>query len=159
MPIHSRRTIDDFLAQKRIAFVGVSRDPKHFSRVLFAEFARRGYDLVPVNPNAAEIDGLPCAVGVASITPPPAGVLMLTTPEVTEALVAECAKAGVKRVWMYRAAGKGAVSPAAVDFCRRNHIDVVAGECPFMFLPDTQWFHRLHGAFRKIAGTYPKASC
>jgi hypothetical protein len=33
---------------------------------------------------------------------------------------------------------------------------VVAGECPFMFLPETPWFHRLHGFCRKVVGRYPK---
>jgi len=33
---------------------------------------------------------------------------------------------------------------------------VVAGECPFMFLPETSWFHRFHGFCRKVSGKYPK---
>jgi hypothetical protein len=43
MPIQSRRAIDSFLAQKRIAFIGASRSPSHFSRKLFAELAARGH--------------------------------------------------------------------------------------------------------------------
>jgi predicted CoA-binding protein len=46
--------IEDFLAQKRIALVGLSRQPKDFSVMLFEELCRRGYDVVPVNPGAAE---------------------------------------------------------------------------------------------------------
>src|SRR5579885_654854 len=53
----SLNAIQDFLAQKRIAFVGVSRDPKDFSCSLFREFVKRGYDVVPVNPNASEVMG------------------------------------------------------------------------------------------------------
>jgi predicted CoA-binding protein len=157
MPIHSRRTIDDFLAQKRIAFAGVSRNSKDFSRQLFAELVRRGYDLIPVNPNTAEIDGRTCVDRIAAIAPAPEGALLLTTPKVTEELVAECAAAGVRRVWMFRAGGKGSVSPIAVAFCQENGIQVIAGECPFMFLPETQWIHRFHGALKKITGSYPAA--
>ena len=47
------RQIDDFLALKRIAVVGVSHEPKDFSRLLFRELKQRGYDLVPVHPRAA----------------------------------------------------------------------------------------------------------
>ena len=50
-------TIEDFLAQKRIAMVGISRDPTNISVTLFEELCRRGYDVVPVNPNAAEVQG------------------------------------------------------------------------------------------------------
>src|SRR5947209_5435536 len=46
----SIETIEDFLRQKRIAMVGLSRESKDFSVMLFEEFRRRGYDMVPVNP-------------------------------------------------------------------------------------------------------------
>lgn len=64
--------------------------------------------------------------------------------------------ARVRRVWMYRAAGAGAVSAGAVAFCVANQISLVPGECSFMFLPGTPWFHRLHGFVKKIAGPYPR---
>ena len=57
--------IQEFLGQKRLAIVGVSRKKQDFSRVLFREFQKRGYDVVAVNPSAQEIDGLPCFASVA----------------------------------------------------------------------------------------------
>jgi len=33
---------------------------------------------------------------------------------------------------------------------------VVAGQCPFMFLPETAGVHRFHGLVRKIMGRYPR---
>ena len=51
--------IRDFLAQKRFAFIGVSRQPKDFSRALFREFKTRNYEPVPVHLEAAEIEGVP----------------------------------------------------------------------------------------------------
>jgi hypothetical protein len=57
---------------------------------------------------------------------------------------------------MYRAVGRGAVSPEAVSFCEANGMSVVAGQCPLMFLPGAAWFHRFHGLVKKIAGSYPK---
>ena len=38
-----REKIDHFLAQKRIAMVGVSRNPRDFSRHLFHDMKTRGY--------------------------------------------------------------------------------------------------------------------
>ena len=148
-------SIQDFLAQKRIAIVGVSRDPKDFSRSLFREFQSRGYDVVPVNPQATDIEGQSCATDVRSIRPPVDGVLLMTSPDATDHVVKDCADAGIKRVWMYRAGGKGAVSPRAIEFCQAHGISVVAGECPFMFFEGGSWFHRFHGFVRKITGSYP----
>lgn len=147
--------ITDFLAHKRIAMAGISRDPANFSVRLFQEFTRRGYEVAPVNPNLREVEGRRCFGRVQDIEPPVEAVLLMTSPEVTETLVRDCDEAGVRTIWMYRATGKGSVNRAAVEFCRERGIRVVPGECPFMFLPRSAAFHRLHGFVRKITGRYP----
>lgn len=152
----SLENISEFLAHKRIAMVGISREPKNFSVTLFQEFIRRGYDVVPVNPNLKEVEGRKCFGRVQEIEPPVEAVLLMTSPEVTEAVVRDCAEAGVRTVWMYRAAGAGAVSPQAVEFCGERGIRVIPGECPFMFWPESAAFHRFHGFVRKITGRYPR---
>jgi predicted CoA-binding protein len=154
--VTSRRTIDDFLARKRLAVVGVSRNPKDFTRTLFTEFRRRGYDVVPVTPHAAELDGLSCFARVQDVAPPVEGALLLTSPAVTAQVVRDCAEAGVKRVWMYRATGTGAVNRDAIVFCELNGMQVVGGECPFMFFPQTGLVHRIHGFLRRTFGRYPR---
>lgn len=151
----SKRAIDSFLSCRRIAVVGVSRDPKDFSRSVFRAFVERGYDAVPVNPAGGEVDGRPSASRVGDVTPPIEAALLLTPSSATDQVVRECAAAGVKRVWMHRGAGAGAVSPEALTFCREKGIEVVVGECPFMFLPDTGWFHGVHRFFRRLGGRLP----
>ena len=145
-----------FLGEKRLAIVGVSKQPKHFSRALFRELRKRGFDVVPVNPAATEIEGLPCFANVRDVEPPVSGVLVMTPPAGTEAVVRDCAAAGVARVWMFRGGGTGAVSSEAVRFCEANGIAVIPGDCPFMFLPGGSMVHRFHGLIRKIAGSYPR---
>jgi len=150
------RDIQDFLALHRLAVVGVSRNPKDFTRALFREFLQRGYDAVPVHPDVREIDGVTCYATLLGVAPPVEGAVLLTSPRVTEDVVRECAAAEIHRVWMYRAGGHGAVSPAAVRFCGQNGIRVVEGECPFMFFSQTPWIHRAHGVCRKVFGHYPQ---
>ena len=152
----SIEVIEDFLAQKRIALVGLSRDPASFSMFLFKELRKRGYDVVPVNPNASNILGQHCFARVQDIQPPVDAALLMTLPDVTESVVAECAAAGIRRLWMHRATGEGAVSSKAVAFCRDHGIEVVPGECPLMFLPNASTPHRLHALIRKIIFRYPK---
>jgi predicted CoA-binding protein len=149
-------SIQDFLAQRRIAMVGISREPGSFSVQLFKELSRRGYDVVPVNPQTPNIQGRRCFAHVQDIEPPVEAALLMTSPEGTDAVVSDCAEAGIRRIWMYRAAGRGAVSDQAVQFCREHGIRVVAGECPLMFLPQCGGIHRLHGFLRRITGRYPK---
>lgn len=151
----TRKHIDDFLQQKRIAMVGVSRNQTDFSRVLFREFQRRGFDIVPVHPDAKEIEGRPCYRRLPEINPPVDGALLMTTPAVTDSVVRDCAEAGIRRVWMYRATGRGAVSRPAVRFCEKSGINVVPGYCPFMFFETPGSIHRVHSILLKLIGKYP----
>jgi uncharacterized protein len=148
--------IRDFLGLRRIALVGASRDPKDFSRYLLREMSAKGYDLVPVNPAVqGELEARRCFARVQEINPPVEGALVLTASRDTEQVVRDCAEAGIRHVWMHRSGGEGSVSKAAVAFCRENGIHLVEGYCPFMFLTDTPFFHRVHGFLLKVTGGYP----
>ena len=156
IPTPPLETIEDFLAQKRIAMIGVSRNPKDFSAALFEELRKRGYEMVAVNPNAQEVLGQHCFARIQDVQPAVDTALLMTASNVTDSVVSDCAQAGVRRIWMYRAGGRGAVSPSAVAFCHEHGIQVVPGQCPFMFLPGAAGIHKFHGFIRKITGRYPK---
>jgi predicted CoA-binding protein len=146
--------IRSFLSQKRIAIVGVSRDPKSFSRMLFNEFVERGYDVVPVNLNGGEIDGRHCFTHANEIVPAPEAVLLMTPDSVSEELLRECRKAGIANVWIYGYSGRSKVSPPVLAEVRGAGIRVIDGECPLMFFP-RNGIHRVHGFVRKILRSYP----
>lgn len=148
--------IQNFLAQKRIAIVGVSHNPKDISRSLLREFRTRGYEVVPVNPSLQEVDGARCFASVRDIQPPVDAVLLMTAPTVTDQIVEECADSGISKVWMYSAGKAGAVTEHAVNFCASRGMSVIPGECPYMFLPKPGCIHGLHGFIRKIRGRYPQ---
>ena len=151
----THEVIDGFLAQKRLAMIGVSRNPQDFSRALFREFLKRGYDVIPVNPNAAEAEGVKCFARVGEIAPGVDAALLMTSPADSAPMLREAIEAGVRRVWLYRALGKGATHREAVALCRAKGVDLIEGYCPFMFFPETELFHRLHGFFLKLVGRYP----
>ncbi|HEX8924438.1 MAG TPA: CoA-binding protein [Terriglobales bacterium] len=153
--LSTRALISKFLALPRFAVIGVSRNPKDFSRMMLHELLKRGYDAVPVNPAlGSEVEGRKCYASVRDITPPVSAALIMTSAEMTDKLVAECAECDIDLVWMHRATGRGAVSDNAVAFCREHGIEVIPGECPFMFLPKNG-FHAIHGFIRKLTGSYP----
>jgi predicted CoA-binding protein len=153
----TRTDINNFLACRRIALVGASRDPKDFSRAMLREMCQRGYDMVPVNPSASELDGRPCFARVQDIHPSVEGALIMTSPRDTERVVHDCAEAGITRIWLHRGGGQGSISREAVEFCNATGMSLVEGHCPFMFLPGTQFFHRVHGFFLRLSGRYPAA--
>jgi predicted CoA-binding protein len=144
------RAVGRFLACKRLALVGVSRDAKHFSRGVLRAFVERGYDVVPLNPSATEIEGRPCHRSVRDVTPPVEAALLLTPAARSAAAVEDCLAAGVRRIWFHRGGGPGAASVEALALCDRSGVDVVPGACPLMFLPRTGVVHRVHGFFHRL---------
>jgi len=148
--------IRTFLSHRRLAMIGVSRNPKEFSAHLFQELCKRGYDVVPVNPRATSIQGTRCFARAQEVWPPVEAALLMTSPGTTDLVVRDCAEAEINWIWMYRANGTGAVSDSALHYCQQMGMQVIAGQCPLMFLPKTGTVHRLHGWFRKITGRYPR---
>src|SRR5215470_5254202 len=157
-PQASLDTIQDFLAQKRIAIVGISHDRRNLSVLLAKELANRGYDVVPVNPALSVILGRRCYARVQDIEPPVDAALLMTSSQVTETVVQDCAEAGIHRVWMYRGGGQGAVSTKAIEFCNQRGMCIVPGEWPYMFLPKSGGVHSFHGFLRKLFRRYPRHS-
>lgn len=147
--------IQDFLKLRRIALVGCSRDSKDFSRYVFREMCKEGYDMVPVNPAVKELENTRCFGHVGEIYPPVEGALLMTSSQETARVVKECADAGIRSVWMHRSGGQGAVNEEAVTFCHDEGMHLVEGYCPFMFLPHTPFFHRVHKFLMKLTGSYP----
>jgi predicted CoA-binding protein len=144
----------DFLRARRIALVGLSRTPKDFTRGIARELLRRGYDVVPVNPAAAgaEIEGCRAFGRVCDVTPPAEAALLFTSPAATEAVLRDCAGAGVRKVWLHRGAGHGAATPDALAFCAAHGLVAVHDLCPWMALPGAHFPHRFHRAMRQRFG-------
>jgi uncharacterized protein len=63
----SRASIDRFLQSERVAVVGVSRNPKEFANAVYREFRDRGYEVLPVNPNTDEVEGVRCYRTIAEL--------------------------------------------------------------------------------------------
>jgi len=145
----------DFLTFKRFAVVGVSRDPREFSRRLFEELLKRGYDAIPVNKNTAELDGRPCFLRPQDIKPPVKGALLMTSRDVTEQALRDCAEAGIRLVWIFGISGPKSIGRQSVELCKELGLAVIPGYCPYMFIPGADWFHRFHAGFLKIVGRYP----
>jgi predicted CoA-binding protein len=148
-----RSSIDEarafFLHAHRIALVGVSREPKDFSRYVLRELLRRGHDVAPVNPALAEVEGLRAFARVSDVDPAPDAALLMIPASVAAEAVGDCLRARVRRIWLHRGAGAGVASEAVLALCAANRVEVVHGLCPMMALSGTSLPHRLHGLMRR----------
>ncbi len=137
--------VQGFLAQKKIAVVGVSDKRETGCNLSYKKFKDAGYRVYAVNPRISTFEGDPCYADLKSIPEKPDAVFMLTNPKVTEQIVQQCVDLGIKHVWMHcmmgtkpgLAAGTTSVSQSAVEMCKANGIKVIPGACPNQFLqPD-----------------------
>jgi predicted CoA-binding protein len=152
-----KEAASEFLARRRVAVTGVSRQPKnHGSNVVYQRLRERGYEVFAVNPNADEVEGDPSYHDLRSIPGGVDAVVIATRPERAEATMRECADLGIKRVWMHRGPGAGSVSTAAADYGRQRDIAVIDGGCPCMFGPTADAGHKAMRVVLTLTGNVPK---
>ncbi len=149
--------VQDFLAQKKIAVVGVSDKRETGCNAAYNRFKAAGYTVIAVNPHLTTFKGDPCYPDLKSIPDKPDAVFILANPKVTEQIVQQCVDLGIKHVWMHclmgtkpgLAASMTSVSQDAVRICQENGIAVIPGACPNQFLnPDFG-----HALMRVMFGT------
>ena len=151
--------VEDFLAQKRIAVAGVSRDNSHHpvGNLVFHRLKKTGHEVFPVNPHLQTFEGERCYPDVRSIPGGVDGVVIITRPEATQQIVRDCDDAKVRRVWMHQSMGSGSsVSPEAVEYCRQHDISVIAGACPMMYGPGVDAGHACMRWVLKLTGGLPR---
>jgi predicted CoA-binding protein len=148
----SKAIVADFVSQRNLAVVGVSRQGKKFGNMAFRELKAKGYKLLPVHPQAEAIEGERCYPSLTALPEPVGGVLVVVPPAETEKVVREAAAAGITRIWMQQ----GAESAEAIKFCQENGLNAVHGECILMFAEPAAWFHRAHRWIWRLLGKLPK---
>lgn len=145
----------EFLAHKRIAVTGVSREPKsHGSNTVYKRLRERGYEVFAVNPNANEVEGDRAYASLKAIPGGVEAVVIGTRPERAEATMHECAELGIQQVWMHYGAGGSSVSEAATAYGREHGVTVIDGGCPLMFGPTSDLGHKV--LRHVLAGRVPK---
>lgn len=159
MTTHTLDTkVNDFLAQKRIAVAGVSRDNSHHpsANLIYRRLKSTGHEMFAVNPNLQTFDGERCYPDLQSIAGGVDGVVIVTRPEITERIVRDCSVAGVSRVWIHASLANGSsVSQDAVEYCRQHDISVIAGACPMMYGPGVDLGHTCMRWVMKLTGRLP----
>jgi len=151
--------VHDFLAQKKIAVVGVSDKRETGCNMAYSKFKANGYQVIPVNPRISNYDGVTCYPDLKSIPDKPDAVFILASPKVTDQIVQECVDLGIKHVWMHclmgtkpgLAASMTSVSQEAVEMCNANGITVIPGSCPNQFL-DPDFGHKMMRGMWRMFG-------
>ena len=125
----SQLAIYDFLSQRSLAVVGVSRSGKKFGNAIYRTLKQHGYRLYPMHLEAVTVEGDKCYPDFQSLPERVGGVVLCIPPLQTEEVLHQVLEAGIRRVWMQQ----GAESYAAIRYCEINGISEVHGQCILMF--------------------------
>jgi len=118
--------IQQFLASPTFGVVGASTNRQKYGNKVLRCYLQNGKKAIPVNPNEAEIEGIPCAATISDLPPDAWSISMITPPAVTAKLVPLAIEKGIKNIWMQ----PGAEHPEAVALCRDKGVNVIAdGSC------------------------------
>ena len=150
--------IESFLAQKKIAIVGVSDRRDTGCNSAYQRFKENGYDVYGINPRISEYEGDPVYPDLKAIPEKPDAVFVLAKPSVTETIVDQAIDLGVGHVWMHCMMGVKpglaksvtSVSQLAVDRAIEAGLSVIPGTCPNQYLqPDGahRFMKRFFGLF------------
>ena len=151
MARNSAAAVRSFIEPKRFALVGLSRDPKKFSRVVFKELKSKGFEIYPVNPNMDELDGMPCYKSIHELPDTVDRVLIMTPRDKTEDVVRDAIEHRMKGIWIQQ----GAETKEAIMAAQGKGVNLVSKAC-IMMHAEAHGIHKFHAFLQKLFGGYPK---
>ncbi len=147
-----QESVQDFLAQKRIAVSGLSRTHDSAAKAIYLKLRNHGYQVFALHPEAESLCGDPCYVNLSAIPDGVDAVFIVNSPDVSEKIVDEALRLGIRHVWMHNnTLMPSSASQSATEKCRQAGVNVISVGCPMMFLePDffhscMRWFIRATG--------------
>ena len=149
--MNSKKIVENFLAQKKIAVVGVSRKKTKFGNAIFKELKQKGYEVYPINPNMDVFEGNVCYPDLLLLPEKVDAIVINVPPAQAEKIVKVAKEAGIKKVWLQQ----GSQSEDAVKYCEENGIDCVSNECILMFAQPSAFIHRAHKWVWGVLGKLP----
>lgn len=155
MKTKTTATLDDiqrFLAPKKLAVAGASRNPKKFGGTVIKDLKERGFELFPVNPNAEEIQGLKCFKTVSELPANVKHLLILTPREKTLETVNLAVQNKMEMVWIQQMSE----TPEAITVLENAGIPFIQKKCIYMFADPVKGPHNFHRFLVKVFGRYPK---
>jgi predicted CoA-binding protein len=148
----SMKVINEFLSAKKFALVGMSRNPKSFSRMVMKDLSAIGYDITPVNPNVEDIEGKRCYRSVTELPDDIDRLLIMTNKANTDAVLTEAIQKGIKSIWVQQTSDTSNTMQIAMS----NHFEnLITKECIYMFA-NPKGIHKFHWFFKKLFGKMPK---
>ncbi len=148
----TKAQITQFYKQGPIAIIGVSRQKKKFGYMAYTELRNKGISVIPVNPQATEIDGEKCYNSIGSLPDDVKNAVVITKKTTTLDVVKQLLEKGITNIWIQQ----GSDTREALDMARQQNANLIHGKCIIMFSEPLAGFHKFHRSLVKLFGGMPK---
>ena len=144
--------IQNFLSLKTFALIGVSRDSKKFGNAIYKELKSKNFSVFPIHSEMKNIAGDDCYPDIKSLPSLPEGLIVVTNKKKSLGIVKDAYTSGIRNIWI----SLMSESKDAIEYCRKNFINVIYRQCPLMFFGQVSGFHNFHKFIKKVFGRLPK---
>lgn len=141
--------IESFLQDKKMALIGASRNEKKFGTQVLKHLLDKGFEVLPVHPEANELQGVNTYATIAQLPDDVNAIVLLTHKHDTDHLLAEALGKGINNIWVQQFSE----TPDAISKASESQANIILGRCIFMYT-NPMGFHRFHEKINKFFGTY-----
>lgn len=113
---------ESFLAAKTFGVVGASTNRQKYGNMVLRCYLQHGDEAIVIHPSEPEIEGVKAYTSLAE-APKIDSLSIITPPKVTEQIVEDAIKVGVRHLWMQ----PGAESGEAIKRAEEAGMNVIAG--------------------------------
>lgn len=126
-----QKQLEVFFQSEAFGVVGASTDRDKYGNKVLRCYQQNHKTVYPVNPHETQIEGLEVVSSISQLPVTVSSISIITPPLVTEQIVAQAIKKGIKNIWMQ----PGAESSKAIEECLKHGINLIAeGPCILVFL-------------------------
>lgn len=104
--------------------IGASNNNKKYGNIIFNNLFKKGFKIIPINPNEKKIEGHLCYKDIIS-SPKIDVAIFVVPPNVTEKMLVQIKEKNIANVWMQ----PGSESKTAILFCKENNINLIYNRC------------------------------
>ena len=106
---------------KTVAVVGASTDRNKFGNKAVRAYQAQGYEVIPINPNEREVEGLKTYASVLDVPGPIDMATVYVQPHIAMTLLDEFDQKGIPEVWI----NPGAETDEMIDTARKRKTKVI----------------------------------
>lgn len=134
------KNISEFLNQKDIAVVGVSRKGNGFGSLTAKLMKQSGYDIFSINKNAGNNNGDRMYNCLSNVPGKIQAVVTVVPPYEAINVINEAVSLDIKYIWMQ----PGSESNEAKQVCKENGMEFISGNCILMYMQSAGFIHKVH---------------